>query len=147
MAKQFMTLRTRTFQTGMTLIEILVAVAIIGAIAAISIPAFGQYVIKSERSRVQTDLYQLQVWVEQQYTIGGAYPAAINCTSCQLSDEYTFSIEVGGTGNNAYKLKATPKATSKQKNDTDCYIMVINAGSEQSNQNKDGVALNNKCWI
>ncbi|WP_240671790.1 type IV pilin protein [Enterovibrio baiacu] len=140
----------KTLQLGMTLIEILVAIAIIGALTSIAVPAFSNYLIQAERSRVQTDLYQLQVWVEQQYTAKSVYPSEIKCTRCQVSDEYTFTIDIdkSGTGNDVYKIKATPKSTSNQKNDTDCYTMIINAASEQSNKSKDGTTLDSsKCWV
>ncbi|MGF1708771.1 type IV pilin protein [Enterovibrio baiacu] len=137
----------KTLQLGMTLIEILVAIAIIGALTSIAVPAFSNYLIQAERSRVQTDLYQLQVWVEQQYTATSTYPSTIECARCQVSEEYTFSIDKSGVGNDVYKIKATPKSTSNQKNDTDCYTMIINAASEQSNKSKDGTTLDSsKCW-
>lgn len=137
----------KTLQLGMTLIEILVAIAIIGALTSIAVPAFSNYLIQAERNRVQTDLYQLQVWVEQQYTATSTYPSTIECTRCQVSEEYTFSIDKSGAGNDVYKIKAAPKSTSNQKNDTECYMMIINAASEQSNASKDGTALDSsKCW-
>ncbi|WP_407331243.1 type IV pilin protein [Enterovibrio sp. 27052020O] len=147
-----MMLRKRTLHTGMTLIEILVTVAIVGALATIAIPAMGNYLIKSERSRVQVDLYQLQVHTEQFFTENSwSYPddTTLICSKCKVSEEYDFSIDTSGTGNNAYVIKAKPKATSRQDNDTDCHTMAINAASEQVNFKKDGVGIsdNSKCWI
>ncbi|NGO00198.1 prepilin-type N-terminal cleavage/methylation domain-containing protein [Grimontia sp. S25] len=152
-----MTLRTKTLHLGMTLLEILIAIAIIGAIATIAVPAVGEYLVKSERSRVQVDLYQLQTHVEQTYTSKGGYPqdpateASKNipliCNKCQVSDEYDFSITFG-SNNDAYRLQAKPKSTSRQDKDTDCHTMVINAASEQYNFKKDGSAIadNGDCW-
>ncbi|WP_232314499.1 type IV pilin protein [Grimontia marina] len=148
---QKMTLRTKTLHLGMTLIEILIAVAIIGAITTIAVPAVGDYLIKSERSRVQVDLYQLQTHTEQTFTSTGSYPTntTLVCTKCQVSDDYDFSITIGGSGNNVYKIQAKPKSTSRQDKDTDCHTMVINAASEQLNFKKDASAIsdNGKCWI
>ncbi|WP_325891822.1 type IV pilin protein [Grimontia sp. NTOU-MAR1] len=145
-----MTLRTKTLHLGMTLLEILIAIAIIGAIATIAVPAVGEYLVKSERSRVQVDLYQLQTHAEQTFTATGSYPTdtTLVCTKCQVSDEYNFSITTGGSGSDVYKIKATPKTTSRQDKDTDCHTMVINAASEQYNFKKDGstIANNGDCW-
>lgn len=143
-----MNYKFKTLQIGVTLIEVFIVMAIIGVLSAIAIPAMSDQLIKSGRSRAQTDLYQLQMWIEQQYTSEGSYPSTIECSTCQLSDKYNYSIVVGSSANNAYQIKATPNTTSIQKNDTECYTMVINAVSEQSNQSKDGTNVSNdKCWI
>ncbi|WP_232312881.1 type IV pilin protein [Enterovibrio coralii] len=108
------------------------------------------FLVKSERQRAQFDLYQLQTYTEQYFTENGSYPSNTNliCSTCQVSEEYDFSIATGGTGNNVYVLKATPKSTSTQKNDDDCYTMIINAATEQSNKDKNDDALDSsKCWI
>ncbi|MDD1784325.1 type IV pilin protein [Enterovibrio sp. ZSDZ35] len=132
------------------MIEILIALAIIGAIASMAVPALSNFLVKSERQRAQFDLYQLQTYTEQHFTETASYPttASLVCSTCQVSEEYDFTITTGGTGNNIYILKATPKATSSQKNDDECYTMIINAVTEQSNVDKDGDPLNSsKCWI
>ncbi|KKD62540.1 hypothetical protein RN22_00030 [Grimontia sp. AD028] len=145
-----MTLRTKTLHLGMTLIEILIAVAIIGAITTIAVPAVGNYLLKSERSRVQMDLYQLQTHVEQVFTATKSYPNSnsLICSKCQVSEEYDFSITLG-SDNDAYRIQAKPKSTSRQDKDTDCHTMAINAASEQLNFKKDASAIsdNDKCWI
>lgn len=143
-----MNYKFKTLQVGVTLIEVFIVMAIIGILSAIAIPAMSDQLIKSGRSRAQTDLYQLKMWVEQEFTSKGTYPDNISCSICDLSDKYTYLIVHGSSGNNAYEIKAIPNTTSIQKNDTECYIMIINAASEQSNLSKDGNnASNDKCWI
>lgn len=146
-----MKVKYRTLQLGMTLIEVFIVMAIIGILSAIAIPALSDHLIKSERARAQTDLYQLKIWAEQEYTSKGKYPSSDSgdaCSNCDLSKKYDYSIASKGSGNNAYIIKAKPNETSIQKNDTKCYTMIINAASEKSNKNKDGSAGNNNgCWI
>ena len=143
-----MILKYKKSNVGMTLIELLIVIGILGALTAIAIPSFSQHLIKAERKRAQTDLYQLKIWTEQEFTEKGEYPSEIACSLCELSDEYNYSIEAGSDQNNQYKLKATPKTTSIQNNDKECHTMIINTASEKSNISKDGTALENEfCWI
>lgn len=146
-----MKLITVRLQRGMTLLEILVTLAIIGILASIAVPTVSHYLIKSERSRVQTDLYQLQLHAEQFYTLNGNYPdnASLICGKCQVSDEYTFSIIAGSGDSNVYIIKATPKTTSLQHDDTECYSMAVNAAFMKLNYSVGGMEItdNSKCWI
>ncbi len=132
---------------GFSLIEVLIVVALIGILSAIAIPAYDNYIIKTERKRAQLDLYQYQVYAEQYFTLNNAYPSDLaSCSNCEVSEEYIYSIDNTGSGDDIYVLKATPY-TTRQKTDSDCYTMVINAASTQSNE-KNGTQLSNtNCWL
>ncbi|WP_235869318.1 type IV pilin protein [Veronia nyctiphanis] len=132
---------------GMTLLELLIVIGVIGALSAIAVPSYTNHLIKAERGRAQSGLYQLQVWVEQQYTENGAYPNALSCARCQLSEEYTFSIDTSGTGDDIYKLTATPKSDTRQEDDK-CHTLIINAVTSVSNRSKGGQEISSdNCWI
>jgi len=61
-------------QKGMTLIELMIVVAIIGIISAIAYPSYQQYVQQSRRTVAQGNLLELAQWMERQYTANGEYP-------------------------------------------------------------------------
>lgn len=46
-------------QKGFTIIEIIIVVAIIGVIAAIAVPAYDGYVVRTNRTAVQTEMMRL----------------------------------------------------------------------------------------
>ncbi|MFD2179801.1 type IV pilin protein [Veronia pacifica] len=142
-----MSKQNRNTCQGMTLLELLVVILIMGALSTVAVPAYTNHLVKAERNRAQTSLYQLQVWAEQHYTENNTYPNAVNCSRCQLSEEYNFSINNSGSGDNAYIITATPKQDSRQQKD-ECYALIINAVSETSNKDSDNNDIvNDRCWI
>jgi type IV pilus assembly protein PilA len=54
----------QTSQKGFTLIELMIVVAIIGILAAVAIPAYQNYIAKSQVSRVMGELGSLKTAVE-----------------------------------------------------------------------------------
>ncbi|PSW24277.1 prepilin-type N-terminal cleavage/methylation domain-containing protein [Photobacterium swingsii] len=135
------------FQKGMTLIEILIAVVIVGILSAIAVPAYTSHIEKSRRIEAQTGLIELHLWAEQYYTENTTYPSSTDlsagnpqCTSCSLSDEYTFSINNSGTGTQRFILKAVVKTTGLQKGDP-CKSLTIDASGA-----KKGSPSSAECW-
>jgi len=54
----------QTMQKGFTLIELMIVVAIIGILAAVAIPAYQNYIAKSQVSRVMGEMGSLKTAVE-----------------------------------------------------------------------------------
>ena len=59
---------------GFTLIELLIVVAIIGILAAIAIPQFASYRIKSYNTAAQSDLKNVKTSLESFYADNSRYP-------------------------------------------------------------------------
>jgi type IV pilus assembly protein PilE len=112
---------------GFTLIELLVAVAIVGILAAIAIPNYSNYVIRSSRAAAQTQLLQLASLEEKIYLNSNAYSAnmttAYNGTSAGglgattgLTSDGKYTLTVVSPGQ-TFTITATPVAGSTQAND------------------------------
>ncbi len=105
---------------GFTLVELMIAVAIIGILAAIAVPNYNNYLIKGNRSAAQQ--YMLSISnVQEQYlldnrsyadpdpdtNIAGVLGAAMAAPD-DLNGKYTFSISGGGTASpTSYQIIAT----------------------------------------
>lgn len=59
---------------GFTLIELLIVVAIIGILAAIAIPQFSSYRVKSYNTAAASDLKNVKTALEAYYADNQAYP-------------------------------------------------------------------------
>jgi type IV pilus assembly protein PilE len=86
------------FAKGFTLIEIMVAIAIIGILAAIALPAYGNYVTRGKIPGATSNLAGKRVQMEQFYQDNRTYVGGTACnTDTTSSNYYTFSCTgVGG---------------------------------------------------
>ena len=69
-----MTTRKLDSQSGFTLVELLVVVAIIAILAAIAIPQFSAYRAKAFNSAAESDLHNLKTMMEAAYYDLHQYP-------------------------------------------------------------------------
>lgn len=105
-----------TMQKGFTLIELMIVVAIIGILAAIAIPAYQNYIARSQFSESQVLLSGLKSAVQEKVDQGTSYAASsgtANPLGAGLAGKYgdvTYGAYTSGTSTNAkalYTFKTT----------------------------------------
>jgi type IV pilus assembly protein PilE len=63
----------RSFSSGFTLVELLIAVVVVAILAAIAIPSYSAYVIRGQRAAAKAALVQAAQYLERNYTTSGCY--------------------------------------------------------------------------
>ncbi|GAF55335.1 type IV pilin PilA [Psychrobacter sp. JCM 18901] len=108
-------------QSGFTLIELMIVIAIIGILVAIAYPSYQQYVIKTKRTDMMSEMHNIASEIQSRKLAQGAYS---NALIAGLSGDYPKQGDalytVSFTPNpltSEWSIIATPKNGSQITND------------------------------
>lgn len=131
---------------GITLVELMVAVAVIGILASIAYPSYQNYVLRANRAAATACLIELAQLMERSYTQSMRYNPAgfvLPITQCQqeLADRYVFLSDIDVR---TFTLSAQP--TSIQTDD--CATLTLNQAGQKGASGKGGntAAALQACW-
>ena len=86
-------------QTGFTLIELMIVVAIIGILAAVAIPAYQDYTTRAKVSECVAALAACKTSVAEYYASQAALPTSTDAAGCSTNtSQYCSAITVGNGG-------------------------------------------------
>ena len=130
---------------GFTLIELMIAVAILGIIAAIAYPSYLDQVRKSKRSDARSALMQAANRQERFYTTQYEYATTLDALGMPAETEneaYTLAVDNGDA--DGFEITAT--AQGDQVND-DCTSLTINEiGEKTANGAGPNDSISQECW-
>lgn len=131
-------------QKGVTLIELLITVAIMGILGAIAYPSYTSFVQQSNRAEAQKELLLLANLMEQYFNDNRTYTSQFSKlgkgsdTYITESGNYTMSGSVNTAGT-TYTITATVKSGSSQASDSECLTMSVDQAGQKT-------ATNTTCW-
>jgi len=133
--------------TGFTLIELMIAIAIVALLVGIAIPSYTEYVVRSNRAEGKTILMEAAQALERCYSRFGAYNNS-NCTSIfpLTSENEWYVVSQPGANNigaNSFSLEAVPQGTQESR-DKKCGTLTLDHVGRRGVEDAEGTASD--CW-
>jgi type IV pilus assembly protein PilE len=147
----------RKHQHGVTLMELMIVIAIVGILGAIAVPTYRNYVIRSSRSEAKAMLLQIQAAEEKFYLDNNSYtddfagdpPAGLGLSGTSHSGKYKLTDDAIVTANSGQTYTATVSAVAGQgqDEDTECGSFTITDSGVRgaSGAGTDAAAIAH-CW-
>lgn len=118
---------------GLTLIELLIVVSIIGVLVAVAVPTYNEHVRKARRADAQAALMELSQFMERYYTANGRYRTAAGTaptlpftTSPKGSSNAFYNLSLSAVTDTSFTLRAAP--TGAMTGDSCGNLTITNTG-------------------
>jgi type IV pilus assembly protein PilE len=145
-------------QGGVTLIELIVVIMIVGILAAIAVPSYRDYVMRANRTDARAALLTLATAQEKYYLQCNSYVATLDATknntcppggSLRLnatSERGYYTIAVTAADVNGWIATATAVSGQPQARDTRCAVFQLTSTGLKTAKNSASADNSTECW-
>ncbi|MCL9776006.1 type IV pilin protein [Vibrio methylphosphonaticus] len=130
------------FQLGLTLVEILITLIILGVLSAVAYPTYTQQTREAYRMIALGDMLEMQLELERHYSAGYHFERILSggqCLVCE-SDSTRYKFTVASSAAAAYTITAIAQSSSNQTKDN-----CLDSDGKMSINSK-GETTPNACW-
>jgi type IV pilus assembly protein PilE len=146
----------KRYQYGVTLLELMAVVVIVGILASIAVPSYRGYILRAQRSDATAALLRVAAAQEKFYLQNNTYTTTLGSGGLNLVASgnatekgwYSLSIAAptGFTIGTAYVATATAISGQNQYKDGDCRTFTIRETGERGATNAGGTSNTTACW-
>jgi type IV pilus assembly protein PilE len=148
----------RARHSGFTLMELIIAMVIIGILTAIAIPSYTAYIQRSNRAEARHAVLEASVWMERFRTERGSYdnpagsgaqtlPVAMQCSPRNTTGTGTcrdYNVQVQAVNVVSYTLQAVPVVGGRMATDVCGNLSIDQTGLKQFTAGPG--ASQDVCW-
>lgn len=142
-------------QSGFTLIELMIVVAIITILAAVGYPSYTEYVMRSHRQAAKNAIFQIADRQEQFFLDNRSYAPRLSALGYQADviglkrdgqlttsadPDRTYLLAMGNTTATTYTLAAVPQLVQATR-DMDCAVLFMTQSGD-----RDATGPGDECW-
>lgn len=140
-------LRLTYHSRGFTLIELMIAVVVVGILASIALPSYTEYIARARRADAQAQLLNASQFVERYFTANGTYVAVALPTPLAQSPESgtaQYTVTLSNILQMTYTLTAAPVAGQAMAADKCGSFIVDQTGAKTLGANATATIA--ACW-
>ena len=140
---------------GMTLTELVVALAIVALLMGIAVPSYRSHVLRAHRSEAMRALLALAAEQERYFLVTGRYadmldaapdsaPPGLRVAATSETGRYTLGIE--RADESGFLAVASPAVGGPQVDDHDCARYAIDDAGRRTARDAAGRDSSERCW-
>jgi type IV pilus assembly protein PilE len=134
-------------ESGFTLLELVVALAIAGIVAAFALPSYHAQIARGHRADAVAALYRAAQFIDSGAPDTDALPAGLEQAPQSGTPVYRLSVSRGEEADGGYAIEASPVESGPMRDDS-CGTFRLDATGNRTNALPGGASApaNGECW-
>lgn len=135
-------------QAGFTLIELMITVAIVAIIAAVALPSYQGYVVRTQRSAASSCLNEMAAFMERVYATNLQYDqnngtaTALPAVQCRTDNAARYALSLSAATARTFTVSAVPQGAQATR-DAACGTLTLDQAGTKGVSGTGTVAA---CW-